>query len=55
MAVLPTPGSPNQHWIVLGAAAKDLDDAFQFLVAAHQWIELVIHGGLGQVAGELYQ
>ena len=46
-------GFADQHGVVLGAAAEDLDDAFQFLIAADQRIELRIHGGLGEVAGEL--
>ena len=55
MAVLPTPGSPISTGIVLGAAAENLDDALEFAVAAHQRIELPVHGGLGQVAAELGQ
>ena len=43
----------DQHWIVLGAAAENLNDAFQFAIASNQRIELVVHGGLGQVAGKL--
>ena len=46
-------GLADQHRIVLGAAAQNLDDALQFAVASHQRIELVVHGGLGQVAGKL--
>jgi len=53
MAVLPTPGSPIQHRIVLGAAAENLDDAVDFAVATDQGVELAVHGGLGQVAGKL--
>src|SRR5882757_1215146 len=45
----------NQNRIVLGAAAQDLDHALEFLIAADQRVELVIHRGLGEVAGELYQ
>ena len=55
MAVLPTPGSPISTGIVLGAAAEDLDDALQFLVAADERVEHAIHGGLGQIAAELGQ
>ena len=46
-------GLADQHRIVLGAAAQNLDDALQFAIASHQRIELVVHGGLGQVAGKL--
>ena len=48
-------GLADQHRVVLGAAAEDLDDALQFAVAADQRIELPVHGGLGQVAAELSQ
>ena len=45
----------DQHRIVLGAAAENLDHALQFVIAADQRIERIVHGGLGQVAGELRQ
>ena len=45
----------DQHRVVLGAAAEDLHHALEFVVAADQRIEHVIHGGLGQVAAELGQ
>ena len=45
-------GLADQHRIVLGAAAQNLDDALQFAIAPDQRIELVVHGGLGQVAGK---
>ena len=45
----------DQHRIVLGAAAEDLDHALQFVIAPDQRIEQVVHGGLGQVAAELAQ
>ena len=48
-------GLADQHRIVLGAAAEDLDHALQFAVAAHERIELPVHGGLRQVAAELGQ
>ena len=48
-------GLADQHRIVLGAAAEDLDDALEFAVAADERIELPVHRGLGQVAGELGQ
>ena len=37
-------GLADEHGIVLGAAAENLDDAFQFAIAAHQRIELSVHG-----------
>ena len=40
-------GLADQHGIVLGAAAEDLDDAIDFAFAADQGIELAVHGGLG--------
>ena len=45
----------DQHRIVLGAAAEDLHHALQFVIAADQRIERVVHGGLGEVAAELGQ
>ncbi len=36
-------------------AAEDLDDTFQFAIAADQRIKLSVHGGLGQIAAELGQ
>src|SRR5205814_1377561 len=44
---------PNEHRIILGAAAQDLDHALEFTFTANQRIKLIIHGGLGQVAREL--
>ena len=44
-------GLADQHRIVLGAAAQNLDHAFQFAIASDQRIELGVHRGLGQVAG----
>ncbi len=43
----------NQHRIIFGAAAENLDDAVDFAIAADQRIELAVHGGLGQVARKL--
>ena len=45
----------DQHRIVLGAAAQDLNHPLQFLIASDQRIELAVHGGLRQVAAELTQ
>ena len=45
----------DQHRIVLGAAAQDLHHALQFVIAADQRIERVVHGGLGEVAAEFGQ
>ena len=41
----------DQHGIVLGAAAQDLDDALQFVIAADQRIERSVHGGLRRDRG----
>ena len=46
-------GFADEDGVVFGAAAEDLDDALQFLIAADEGIELGIHGGLGKVTGEL--
>ncbi len=48
-------GLADQHRIILGSTAENLDDAIDFAVAADEWVELAVHGGLGQVAGELRQ
>ena len=45
----------DQHRIVLGAAAEDLDHPLQFVIAPDQRVEGVVHGGLGQIAAELRQ
>ena len=48
-------GLADQHRVVLGAAAQDLHDALQLVVAPDQRIERVVHGGLGEVAAEFGQ
>ena len=55
MAVLPTPGSPTSTGVVLGAAAENLDDPLEFLVAAHHRVELVGPGGVGQVNAQIVE
>ena len=45
----------DQHRIVLGAAAEDLHHALQFVIAADERVERVVHGGLGEVAAEFGQ
>ena len=45
----------DEHRIVLGASAEDLHHAFQFVIAADEWVERAVHGGLGKVAAELAQ
>jgi len=52
IAVFPTPGSTDQHRVVLRAAAEDLNDAIDFTIASNQGIELRILRGLCQVAGK---
>ena len=44
-----------QYWVVLGAAAENMNHALQLAFTSHQRIELGIHRGLGQVAGKLTQ
>ena len=51
----PNAGLADQHRIVLGAAAEDLDDAVDFPLTSDQRIELAIHGSLGQIAREFGQ
>ena len=45
----------HQHRVVLGAAGKDLDDALEFLIAAHYRVQFVGAGGVGQVNAEVVQ
>ena len=42
----------DQHRVVLGAPAEDLDHAADLVVAADHRVELALRGGLGQVAAE---
>ena len=55
MAVLPDAGLADQHRIVLGAAAQDLHDAADFLVAADDRIELAAARLFGQIDGVAFQ
>src|SRR5690348_7754954 len=43
----------DQHGIVLGAPAQNLNDALDFAFTSDQRIELVVHRSLRKVAGEL--
>ena len=45
----------QQHRVVLLPAAEDLDDAFDFVLAADDRIELAFAGQFGQVAAEAVQ
>src|SRR6266852_7063436 len=45
----------DQYWVVLGAAAENINHALQFAFTSHQRSELGVHRGLGQVAGKLTQ
>jgi hypothetical protein len=45
----------DQHGVVLGAAGQHLDGAADLLVAADDWVELAVAGGLGEVAGVALQ
>ena len=42
----------EQHRVVLGAAAEDLDRPFDFVLAADDRVELLLAGQLGEVAAE---
>ena len=55
IAVLPTPGSPTQHRVVLRAAGEDLHDPLDLGLAADHRVELALGGELGQVAAELVE
>ena len=46
---------PDQHRVVLRAAAEDLDHAFDLRLAADDRVEAVLAGKLGQVAAESTQ
>ena len=48
-------GFAQQHRVVLGAAAEDLDDALDFVLAADDRVELALAGQLGQVAAESFE
>ena len=48
-------GLANQHRVVLGAAAQDLDDAADLLIAADHRVELAVACLGGQVGGVLLQ
>ena len=48
-------GLADQHGVVLGAAGQHLDGAADLLVAADHGVELLVAGGLGQVAGVALQ
>ena len=50
----PDAGFTEQHGIVLGAAAKNLDDAFDFVGAANHGIHFTFAGDFGQVASESF-
>ncbi len=49
---LPHAGLAQQHGIVLGPAAKDLDHALDFILPADDRVHLALAGDLGQVAPE---
>jgi hypothetical protein len=46
-------GLADQHGVILRAAAENLDNALQLVIAADQRIERIVHRGLGKVAREL--
>ena len=48
-------GLADQHRVVLGAAGQHLDGAADLLVAADHRVELLVAGGLGEVAGVALQ
>ena len=54
-AVLPTPGSPMMHGVVLGPAAQHLDDAADLGVAADHRVQLAGAGDRGEVGAVLLQ
>src|SRR5713101_6188313 len=45
----------DQHWVILGAPAQDLDGPLELPLAAHQRVELTFHGRLGEIAAEFGQ
>ena len=48
-------GLADQHRIVFGAAAEDLDDALQLAITAYERVQLPVHRGLRQITAELGQ
>ena len=55
MAVLPTPGFPDEHGIVFRTAAENLKYPLDFVGSANDGIKLPFLGQLGQVAAELIE
>src|SRR5262249_45287744 len=53
--IFPSPRLADQYWVVLGAAAEDLDYPVEFIFPTDERVELSIHCSLGQVAGKLRQ
>src|SRR5208283_1575099 len=45
----------DQHWIILGAPAQNLDHTLQLTVASNQRIQLAVHRRLRQIARKLAQ
>jgi len=45
----------DQHRVVLGAAAQDLLNAFEFVVAPDQRVELILHRRFREIAAEFRQ
>ena len=54
-AVLPTPGSPDEHGVVLRAPREDLHDPLDLGLAADDGVELALGGLLREVAAELVE
>ena len=46
-------GFADEDRVVLGAAAKDLDDSLYLEVAANEWVQGAVRSCLRKIAGEL--
>ena len=48
-------GFANQNWVIFGAAAEDLDDAFDFAFASDDRIQFAVAGTFREVASKRFQ
>src|SRR6202023_2066131 len=52
---LSNPCFTEQHWVVFGASAEDLNHAFDLVLATDDWIQLALLRQLGQITAERAQ
>ena len=51
----PDPCFTEQHWVLFGAPAEDLNYAFNLVLATDDWIQLALLRQLAQIAAERAQ